>query len=49
MEGTIHNARCEFGVGVQMGDTVAVKVDDQEYRARIDHLETTTLQGLVGR
>lgn len=31
-----------------MGDTVAVKVDNQEYKARIDHLETTTLQGLVG-
>lgn len=31
-----------------MGDAVAVKVDNQEYKARIDHLETTSLQGLVG-
>lgn len=48
IEGTIHNARCEFTSGVQMGDAVAVKIGSDEYRARIDHLETTAIRGLIG-
>lgn len=48
LEATINNARAEFGIGVQIGDAVAVRVDDTEYRARIDHLETSPTSGLVG-
>lgn len=48
LEGTIHNARCEFNSGVQIGDPVTVRIADTEYRARIDALETSRTLGLIG-